>query len=479
MDGYEKLELLIDGRWVQGSDGVGEDVLNPATEEVLGVLPHASPADLNRALDAAQRAFVQWRDSSPNDRRAVLRRTATLIREAMPRLMRIMTLEQGKPLHEAQGELTDAAELLDWLGEEAMRIYGRLLPPVGGESFVQTVRHEPVGVVLGLSPWNFPNILPAGKIGHALAAGCSIIVKPAEETPGSAIALARLFERAGLPPGLLQVVFGKPADVSSHLIASPIVRKVAFTGSVPVGKHLYELCARGMKRVTLELGGHAPVIVFDDADIEQAVRVTATSKFANAGQVCVAPSRFYVHERVADAFTSGFVDFARGLKVDNGLVDGVGMGPMANARRIAAMEEFVADATGGGAAVRTGGNRIGNRGYFFEPTVLTDVPDDARMMQVEPFGPLAPINRWHDLDEVVAAANGLSYGLTAYAFTASQRRADEMAEALEAGMVGINSMSVAGHLVPFGGVKDSGIGRVGGVEGLGEYLVTKTVSHMH
>jgi succinate-semialdehyde dehydrogenase/glutarate-semialdehyde dehydrogenase len=396
----------------------------------------------------------------------------------MPRLARIMTLEQGKPLREARGELTDAAELLDWLGEEAMRIYGRLLPPVGGARFVQTVRHEPVGVVLGLSPWNFPNILPAGKIGHAVAAGCAIIVKPAEETPGSALALARLFEQAGLPAGVLQVVFGKPAEVSSHLIASPIVRKVAFTGSVPVGKHLYELCAKGMKKVTLELGGHAPVIVFDDADIDEAVRVTALSKFANAGQVCVAPSRFYVHERVADAFTARFVEFARGVKVGNGLAEGVDIGPLANARRIAAMEAFVADARGKGAAVKIGGNRIGNRGYFFEPTVLTDVPSEASIMQVEPFGPLAPITRWRDLGEVVAAANGLCYGLTAYAFTASQRRADEMAEALEAGMVGINSMSVAGHLVPFGGVKDSGIGRVGGIEGLHEYLVTRTVSHL-
>src|SRR5688572_30708136 len=476
---YEKLEMLIDGRWVAGSEGAGEDVLDPATEEVLGILPHASRDDLDHALAAAQRGFELWRKTLPQERCRLLKRVASLIREDMDRLTTIMTLEQGKPLHESRDELLSSAELLDWLGEEAMRIYGRILPPTDGGRFVQAVRYEPVGVVLGLSPWNFPNILPAGKIGHALAAGCSIIVKPAEETPGSAIALARLFERAGVPPGVLQVVFGVPSEVSSYLIGSPIVRKVAFTGSVPVGRHLYQLCAKGMKKVTLELGGHAPVIVFDDVDVDEVARITAASKFANAGQVCVAPSRFYVHDRVADRFATRFAAIAGGLRVDNGLAEGVQMGPMANARRIAAMEEFVADARDKGGNIVTGGSRIGNRGYFFEPTVLTDVPPEATMMQVEPFGALAPIRRWSSLDDVVAAANGLPYGLTAYAFTSSQRRADEVSEALEAGMVGINSMSVAGHLVPFGGVKDSGIGRVGGAEGLYEYLVSKTVSHLH
>jgi succinate-semialdehyde dehydrogenase/glutarate-semialdehyde dehydrogenase len=475
-EGYESLKLLIDGEWIEGSEGKGEEVINPATEEVLGFLPHASTADLGRALAAAQRGFEVWRRTDPAERGRLLKRVGALIREEVPRLARIMTLEQGKPLREARDEIAGTADLLDWLGEEAMRIYGRVLPRADGGA-VQAVSYEPIGVVLGLSPWNFPNILPAGKIGHALAAGCSIIVKPAEETPGSAIALAKLFERAGLPAGVLNVVFGVPAEVSSYLIASPIVRKVAFTGSVPVGKHLYELCAKGMKKVTLELGGHAPVIVFDDADVDAAARITAESKFANAGQVCVSPSRFYVHDRVADRFATRFTEIAQSLRVDNGLADGVDMGPMANARRIQAMDELVADATAHGARVTTGGTRIGNRGYFFAPTVLSDVPAEARMMQVEPFGPLAPIRRWVDFDAVVAEANGLPYGLTAYAFTASQRRADEAAEALEAGMVGVNTMSVAGHVVPFGGVKDSGIGRVGGAEGLQEYLVTKTVSH--
>jgi succinate-semialdehyde dehydrogenase / glutarate-semialdehyde dehydrogenase len=478
IEAYETPQMLIDGRWVTGSEGAGEEILNPATEEVLGILPHASREDLDRALAAAQRGYEVWRKSLPQERSRLLKRVASLIREEMKRLMTIMTLEQGKPLHESRDELASSADLLDWLGEEAMRIYSRILPSIDGGRFVQAVRYEPVGVVLGLSPWNFPNILPAGKIGHALAAGCSIIVKPAEETPGSAIALARLFERAGLPPGVLQVVFGVPAEVSSYLIGSPVVRKVAFTGSVPVGKHLYELCARGMKKVTLELGGHAPVIVFDDVDVEEVACITAASKFANAGQVCVAPSRFYVHESIADSFAARFAEIARGLRVDNGLADGVQMGPMANQRRIAAMEDFVADARDKGAGVVTGGSRIGDRAYFFAPTVLTDVPPEAKIMQVEPFGPLAPINRWTHLDDVVAAANGLPYGLTAYAFTRSLQRAGEVSEALEAGMVGVNSMSVAGHLVPFGGIKDSGIGRVGGAEGLHEYLVSKTVSHL-
>jgi succinate-semialdehyde dehydrogenase / glutarate-semialdehyde dehydrogenase len=476
-DGYEKLELLIDGNWRQGSSGAGEDILNPANEEVLAFLPHASKEDLDEALASAQRGFEVWRRVEPAERGRLLKRVGGLIREELPRLARIMTLEQGKPLHEARGELMSSAELLEWLGEEAARVFGRVLPTTSSGQ-IQLVSYEPVGVVLGLSPWNFPNILPAGKIGHALAAGCSIIVKPAEETPGSAIALARLFERAGLPKGVLNVVFGVPSEVSSYLIASPIVRKVAFTGSVPVGKQLYELCAKGMKKVTLELGGHAPVVVFDDVDVDEVARITAESKFANAGQVCVSPTRFYVHDRVADKFAARFSEIAKSLKVDSGLADGVQMGPMANHRRIQAMEALVSDAASRGAEVTTGGQRIGNRGYFWEPTVLTDVPTDAKMMQVEPFGPLAPINRWDDLNDVIAQANGLPYGLTAYAFTNSQRRADEMAEALEAGMIGVNSMSVAGHMVPFGGVKDSGIGRVGGLEGLQEYMVTKTVSHL-
>jgi succinate-semialdehyde dehydrogenase/glutarate-semialdehyde dehydrogenase len=475
-DGYEKLELYIDGKWRQGSTGKSEDVINPATEEILAALPHASKEDLDEALASAQRGFEVWRKTSPNDRGKVLKAVADLMRGDADRLAKIMTLEQGKPLGEAKGEVLGTAERFEWLGEEAKRIYGKILPPTATGA-IQEIVYEPVGVVVGLSPWNFPAMMPANKIGHALATGCSIIVKPAEETPGSAVAIVRLFEKAGLPKGVLNLVFGVPSEVSTHLIASPIVRKVSFTGSVPVGKHLYKLCADGMKKLTMELGGHSPVVVFDDVDVDQVATMAAGGKYRNAGQVCVSPTRFYVHDAVADKFIARFTEVARNLKVGNGLDAGVQMGPMANARRIEAMEEFVSDARDRGANITAGGKRMANQGYFWEPTVLADVPTDAKIMNLEPFGPLAPINRWSNFDDVVAQANGLPYGLAAYAFTKSQKRAGEVAEALQAGMVGVNSLMIAGHLVPFGGVKDSGIGREGGTEGLLEYMVSKTVTH--
>jgi succinate-semialdehyde dehydrogenase/glutarate-semialdehyde dehydrogenase len=477
-EGYERLELFIGGEWSQGSTGQSEPVFNPATEEVLGDLPHASKADLDRALKAAEQGFEVWRKTPAAERGRVLRTVSDLMRAEADRLARIMTLEQGKPLGEAKGEIIATADRFEFLGEEAKRIYGKILPPTPTGA-VQEIVYEPVGVVLGLAPWNFPAMMPGNKIGHAIAAGCSIIVKPAEETPGSAIAIARLFERAGLPKGVLNVVFGVPAEVSSYLIASPIVRKVSFTGSVPVGKHLYRLCADGMKKITMELGGHSPVVVFDDVDVEQVATIAAGGKYRNAGQVCVAPTRFYVHDAVADKFIARFAEVSKALKVGNGLEAGVQMGPMANARRIEAMEEFVSDARDRGANVAAGGKRIGNRGYFWEPTVITDVPTDSKLMTTEPFGPLAPINRWSNFDEVVSEANGLPYGLAAYAFTNSQKRAGQVAEALQAGMVGVNSLMVAGHLVPFGGVKDSGLGREGGSEGLMEYLVSKTVTRLN
>lgn len=475
IDGYEKLELYIDGEWTKGT-GASEPVINPATEEVIATLPHASKADLDRALAAAERGLAVWRKTTPDERAAMLIKVAGMVRANAPRIARIIVLDQGKTFDEALGEVTGLAVEMEWMAGEAVRVFGRMLPPTS-EGLVREVRHEPIGVVLGLSPWNFPVTLPTVTIAHALAAGCSIIAKPAEETPGSLIAVARLFHEAGLPKGVLNVVFGVPSEVSSYLIASPIVRKVAFTGSVPVGRHIYQLAAASMKKVTLELGGHAPVVVFDDVDVEEVVRITASSKFANAGQVCVSPARFYVHDSVADHFIERFTDFARNLKVDNGLTSGVQMGPMANARRIAAMDDLIGDAVARGAKLHTGGKRIGNRGFFWEPTVLSDVSEDARMMNIEPFGPVAPINRWSSFDDVAALANRLPYGLTAYAFTRSQANADRISDALDAGMVGINTMSVAGHNVPFGGVKDSGIGRRGGSEGIYEYFATKTVSH--
>lgn len=477
MDGYEQLALFIDGQWRQGSAGKSEPVINPATEDVLGVLPHASKDDLDEALAAAQRGFDVWRKTNAIDRGRILRTVADLMLANVDSLARIATLEQGKPLHEAKLEIESTAEGLEWLGEEAKRIYGKVLPPTQSGA-VREVLYEPIGVVLGLSPWNWPAMMPATKIGHALAAGCSIIIKPAEETPGSAIAIARLFEKAGLPKGVLNVVFGVPSEISSYLIASPIIRKVSFTGSTEVGKHLYRLCADGMKKITMELGGHSPVIVFDDVDVEEVATTSAARKYRNAGQACVSPTRFFVHDAVADKFISRFTEVAKYIKVGNGLEAGVQMGPTANSRRIEAMEELVSDARDRGAKIAAGGKQIGSRGFFWEPTVLTDLPADSKIMHLEPFGPLAPISRWSSLDHVIAQANGLPYGLAAYAFTKSQKRAREAADALQAGMVGLNSFEIAGSAVPFGGIKDSGIGREGGTEGLLEFMVPKAVTHL-
>lgn len=474
--GYDRLELLIDGKWRRGGGG-RKDVLNPATGEPLGELPLASSEDLDLALEAAQRGLATWRRTLPAERARVLRTVAELMRQDADRLARIMTLEQGKPLAESRAEILASAERYEWLGEESKRIYGKILPPLASGA-VQEVGYEPVGVVLGLSPWNFPASVPANKIGHALAAGCSIIIKPDEQTPGTAIAVARLFQKAGLPDGVLNVVFGVPAEVSSHLIASPVVRKVSFTGSVPVGKHLYRLCADGMKKITMELGGHAPVVVFDDIDVDQVAAIGVAGKFRNAGQICIAPTRFLVHEAVADRFIARFARDANEITVGNGLDPDVRMGPLAHERRVETMERFVRDARDRGARVVAGGERIGNRGFFFAPTVISDLPPEAEAMTNEVFGPIASINRWSRFDEVVEEANRLPYGLAAYAFTRSQKRARDVAEALQAGMVGLNSLAIAGAAVPFGGVKDSGVGREGGIEGLLEYMTSKTVSRL-
>lgn len=478
INGYERLELFIDGRWRQGSAGQSEPVINPATEEILGDLPHASRDDLDEALSSAQRGFELWRKTSVAERGRVLKVAAELMRANIDRLARIVTLEQGKPLHDARREISSTAESLEWLSEEAKRIYGKVLPSTLAGA-VQEVIYEPVGVVLALSPWNYPSMMPVTKIGHAIAAGCSIIVKPAEETPGSAIAAARLFEKAGLPKGVLNIVFGVPSEISSHLIASPIVKKVSFTGSTAVGKHLFRLCADGMKKITMELGGHSPVIVFDDVDVEDVAQKAAVAKYENAGQSCISPTRFFVHHAVVDRFIDRFAEVAQHLEVGNGLQAGVQMGPTANSRRIESVESFVSDARDRGATVRAGGKRIGQRGFFWEPTVLANVSPDAMIMNLEPFGPIAPICPWSSIDDVITQANALPYGLASYAFTASQKRAREMADALQAGMVGLNSFGIYGSAVPFGGIKDSGVGREGGIEGLLEFMVPKAVTQLN
>ncbi len=476
-NGYERLELFIDGEWTQGSSGRSEPVINPATEETLGRLPHASPADLDRALQSAARGFEVWRRTLPAERCRVLKKAADLMRANAERIGRICTLDQGKSLNEAKWEIIFTADRVEWLGEQAKRNVGMIMPP-SPHGALQEIIYEPVGVALGLAPWNLPAMMSYSKVASALAAGCAIILKPSEETPGTAIAIARLFEQAGVPKGVLNLVFGVPAEVSSHLIASPIIRKVSFTGSVPVGKLLYRQCADDMKKITMELGGHSPVIVFDDVDVEKAATICAHGKYHNAGQACISPTRFYVHDSVVKQFTARFVEVSKNLKVGNGLEPGIEMGPLSNHRRLEAMEDFVADAKAKGAALLTGGKRIGNRGYFWEPTAFSEAPNDCKLMNLEPFGPISAINRWSKFDEVVREANRLPFGLAAYAFTNSQKRAADVTDALQAGMVCINTTIIGGAAVPFGGIKDSGIGREGGDEGLKEYMVSKIVTHM-
>ncbi|MGQ0677096.1 MAG: NAD-dependent succinate-semialdehyde dehydrogenase [Rhodospirillales bacterium] len=474
---YEKLEMYIGGQWCQGGDGKSEDVLNPATEQVLGKLPHASRADLDRALQAAANGFEVWRKTSAYERGKIIRKAADLVRQRADRLAAILTVEQGKILAEARMEIAVTADIIEWYAEEGKRAYGRVVP---GRlpGLRQTVIREPVGVVAAFTPWNFPGVTPARKIAGALGAGCSIIIKASEETPGTCIAMARCFEDAGLPPGVLNLVFGVPNDVSTYLLASPIVRKISFTGSIPVGKHLAKLAAEGMKRATMELGGHSPVIVFDDADPVKTAEIAAGGKYRNAGQVCISPTRFFVHEKVYDKFADKFIDIAKGLKVGNGLEPDTKMGPLANIRRINAMEAMVADAQANGAQIQAGGKRIGNQGYFFQPTVVTDVDERSKLMRNEPFGPVAPIVRFKTFDEVVKRANGLEYGLAAYAFTKSAATATAVADALESGMVGVNHLMVSTPETPFGGVKESGYGQEGGIEGLDAYLISKFVTQI-
>jgi succinate-semialdehyde dehydrogenase / glutarate-semialdehyde dehydrogenase len=472
---YPQLQLYIDGAWVGGNGRKGEDVLNPATEKALAHLPHASTADLDQSLEAAKKGFALWRATSAYDRAKVMRKAADLLRERHDAIAKIMVQEQGKVYAEARMEVLTSADIIEWYAEEGRRSYGRIVPGrVKGTR--QLVVQEPVGIVAAFTPWNFPVLTPARKIGGALAAGCALILKASEETPGSCVELVRCFVDAGLPAGVLNLVFGVPAEVSTHLLAKDAVRKVSFTGSVPVGKHLTALAAKGMKRTTMELGGHSPVVVFADADAEKAADTIAAFKYRNAGQVCISPTRFYVQEPVYKKFLARFTEYAKGVKLGDGLEQGTTMGPMANARRLDAMELFVNDAKSRGGNVVTGGKRRGNQGYFYEPTVITDVPDDSKIMTEEPFGPVAPIVTFKTFDEVVERANSLQFGLAAYAFTSSNATAAAIGDAIESGMVGVNSVAISTPETPFGGVKDSGHGSEGGIEGLGAYLNTKFIS---
>jgi succinate-semialdehyde dehydrogenase/glutarate-semialdehyde dehydrogenase len=473
---YEQLALYIDGEF-SGGDGDGQDVRDPATGATLGRLPHASRGDLDRAIAAAGRAFIGWRASSPMDRSRVLRRAGELTRERANAIGRCITLDQGKPLAEAVGEVTRGADHLDWHAEECRRIYGRVVPSRSA-NVRQFVLREPVGVCAAFTPWNFPFNQAIRKVAAAIGAGCTIILKGPEDSPSAVVAIARIFHDAGLPPGVLNVVWGVPSAVSEHLIASPTVRKVSFTGSVAIGKRLAALAGAQMKRVTMELGGHSPAIVCDDADVDLAADTLVRLKFNNAGQVCVAPNRIFVHERVYERFMARFLTRVGDIKVGPGLDPATKMGPLAHARRLPIMQSFVDDAVARGARVEAGGNRIGEQGHFFAPTVITQLAQDSLVMNEEPFGPIAPCIRFASLDEAIVKANSLPYGLSSYAFTTSTRNALAVQNGIEAGMVNINHSGQGLPETPFGGIKDSGFGSEGGTETFDGYLTTKFVSQL-
>jgi succinate-semialdehyde dehydrogenase/glutarate-semialdehyde dehydrogenase len=472
---YPDTRLLIDNQWRDAAGGKTLDVLNPATGERIGRVAHASTADLDLALAAARRGFDAWRWVSSHERAALMRTAARLVRERADTIAQLLTMEQGKPLAEARAEVLAGAEIIEWFADEGRRTYGRIVP-ARNLAVQQHVLKEPVGPVAAFTPWNFPINQIVRKLGAALASGCSFLVKAPEETPASPAALLGAFVDAGLPPGAVGLVFGNPAEISSYVIPHPVIRKVTFTGSTPVGKELAALAGRHMKRVTMELGGHAPVIIADDADVALAAKTTGAAKFRNAGQVCISPTRFLVHRSVRDEFVRALVEHAQKLKLGNGLAEGTTLGPLANARRLTAMTRLVGDARQRGARVLAGGERVGEAGNFFAPTILDDVPLDADVFNSEPFGPVAAVRAFDTLDEAIAESNRLPYGLAGYAFTRSIRNAHQLAQRLELGMLWINQPAAPSAEMPFGGVKDSGYGSEGGPEAMEAYLVTKTVS---
>jgi succinate-semialdehyde dehydrogenase/glutarate-semialdehyde dehydrogenase len=476
MTPYPDTQLFIDGQWGSAEAGGVLPVFNPATGEPIGTLARAEPADLDRALAAVERGFRVWRNTSAFDRARIMRVAANLLRERAEDIARLMTLEQGKPLAESRMETLAGADIIDWFAGEAPRAYGRVIPSRASH-VLQTVVKEPVGPVAAFAPWNFPINQVVRKISAALAAGCSIIAKGPEETPASPAALVRAFADAGVPAGVINLVYGDPATISAYLIPHPVIRKITFTGSTPVGKKLAAMAGEHMKRATMELGGHAPAIVFEDANLDVATRLLAMSKFRNAGQVCVSPTRFLVQESVYDRFVDGFAAAARAVTVGDGLAEGTVMGPLANARRVQAMEAFVQDAVQKGAELVTGGERIGNAGNFYQPTVLGRVPKTARAMNEEPFGPLALMVPFATLDDALEEANRLPYGLAAYAYTSSSQTSQALSNRVESGMISINHAGLALAETPFGGVKESGYGSEGGSEAIEAYLVTKFVTH--
>lgn len=473
---YHDLRLFIAGEWRDAADKATRSVTDPATEDSLGTIAAATEADIDAALAAAEAGFAAWRRTGTWDRAKVLRRAADLIRERTDQIATLMSLETGKPLAESKGETGAAADQFEWYAEETKRIYGQIIEARTADSRMAVI-YQPVGVVAAFAAWNFPALLPARKIAAALGAGCAIIIKPAGECPASCAALVQACHDAGVPAGAVNMLTGASDMIAKRLIASPIVRKVSLTGSVPVGKQILHLAADGIKKVSMELGGHGPVLVFGDVDAEKAAEVCARTKFRNCGQVCISPTRFYVQDSKYDVFSRRFAEVARSLKVGRGLDEGVEMGPMANRRGLDTIKELVADAVAQGAEVLAGGNVPGgvNRGFFFEPTVLGNVPDTARIMSEEPFGPVAPITPFKTYDEAIARANSLSFGLAGYVFSNNLSVATRAYEDLEVGMVGVNEMLLATAEAPFGGVKESGYGREGGSLGIHDYVEPKYV----
>ncbi|ASJ62759.1 aldehyde dehydrogenase family protein [Sinorhizobium meliloti] len=471
---YERLGILIDGRWIYEAERSTE-VVDPATGQTIARLPFAADGEIAEAVASSQRAFESWKDRSPLERGRILRRFADLARKHADEIARNMTRDQGKPLSEAIGEIRFAADHADWHAEEARRIYGRVIP-ARDPRVQQMVLREPVGVCIAFTPWNFPFSQALRKVVAALASGCTIILKGPGESPSSTVAIGRLMQEAGLPDGCLNILWGDPAHLSETLLAAPEVRKISFTGSVEVGKHLASLAGRHMKRSTMELGGHAPVILFDDADIEAAADALAGQKVRNAGQVCISPTRFYVQAKGHDRFLARFAEKIASTRVGNGFQESVQMGPLCHGRRVAEMEGFVQDAREQGAEIVTGGERVGNAGFFYAPTVVAAGTDELRLMKEEPFGPIAVVTPFGDFDEVIRRANSLPFGLASYVFTGSSSRAQNAARALAAGMVSVNHFGLALPETPFGGINDSGYGSEGGSETFDGYLNTKFVT---
>ncbi|HQA34821.1 MAG TPA: NAD-dependent succinate-semialdehyde dehydrogenase [Casimicrobium huifangae] len=472
---YSNVQLLINNEWRAARGGATLPVHNPADGSTIGTVAKANTADLDDALAAAAKGFEVWKNTPAVERAKVMRAAAALLRERTDAIATVMTMEQGKPLAEAKIEIGMSCDIIEWFAEESRRVYGRIVSP-RSLAQQQMVLKEPVGPVAAFTPWNFPINQVVRKLSAALATGCSMIVKAAEETPASPAELIRAFVDAGLPAGVVGLVYGDPAEISNYLIPHPVIRKITFTGSTPVGKMLASLAGKHMKRLTMELGGHAPVIVAADANIAHAVKVIAGAKFRNAGQVCISPTRFLVEEAARDEFVAGLVKYSQGLKVGSGLEAGIQMGPLANPRRVSAMQEITEDAIKRGATLATGGERIGTTGNFFKPTVLLDPPLDSSVFNNEPFGPMAAVRSVKNLDEAIAEANRLPFGLSAYAFTSSIKNAHQLSAQVQTGMLWINQQAAPWAELPFGGIKDSGYGSEGGPEALEAYLNTKTVA---